>query len=113
MKRDNDYMRELLLKYEAQDSYQIVAVKELDGSNDKLLHHVDFLCDAGLLTPLNDHVYRLTNQGHDFLESIRNESIWRQTKSIIVKSGGNATLDILMGGGKRIPERGNRQKYGI
>ena len=96
MKRDNDYMRQLLLKYEAQDSYLIVAVKELDGGNDKLLHHVDLLCDAGLVTPLNDHVYRLTNQGHDFLEAIRNETIWKKTNDVIVKAGGQATLEIFM-----------------
>jgi len=97
MKRDNDYLRQLLLKYEADDSHQIVAVKELDGSNEKLVYHVDLLCDAGLVAPLSNQVYRLTNQGHDFLEAIRNETVWKKTNDVIVQTGGLVTLDILMG----------------
>ncbi|MDE2739867.1 MAG: DUF2513 domain-containing protein [Paracoccaceae bacterium] len=92
MKRDNDYMRELLLKFEADDSDHFLAVRAFE-SDEKFLHHVDLLCDAGLVTPLSDSVYRLTYEGHDFIAAIRDPGIWQK----VVEKAGGAGIDILIG----------------
>ena len=67
MKRDDDYIRELLLKTEEDDNPQIVAVKTLNPSpeDSKRNYHVDLLTDAGFMVQVGEGVYRLTNQGHD------------------------------------------------
>ena len=50
--------------------------------------------DAGYITEESNEVYRLTSQGHDFIESIRDEGIWNKTKAMVSETGGNATLEI-------------------
>lgn len=39
-------------------------------------------------------VYRITNQGYDYLAAIKNETIWGKTKSGSAKVGG-VTLDMM------------------
>ena len=36
-----------------------------------------------------------TNSGHDFLEAIRDNTIWNSTKTAVAEIGGGATLDII------------------
>ncbi len=58
-------------------------------------YHVELLCDAGLMCPVGRGTYRLTHQGHDFLDAMRDEGIWSRTKDAVAQSGGNATLEIV------------------
>ncbi len=60
----------------------------------KRYQHAELLCDAGFFEAVNEGVYRMTNQGHDYLEAVRNNTIWEKTKvgaSVI----GGATLNIM------------------
>lgn len=50
---------------------------------------------TGELCGVKVDVAELTMKGHDFLGSIRKESIWRQVKDVVAKAGGNVTLGIL------------------
>ncbi len=95
MKRDNDYLRTLLLKFEADDSALVFVSRELNPSQEKSKfgYHVELLCDAGFMRPVSTSDYRVTSQGHDFLESIRDEAIWEKTKAGVNKIGG-ATLSV-------------------
>ena len=40
-------------------------------------------------------LYRLTNEGHDFLDSIRNETVWNRTKVKLVEFGGSSSLEVV------------------
>ena len=88
MQRDIDFMRELLLKYEADDSPLIITT--LEGSTEKDNFHIQLLCDAGLLMKTNTNTYRITNDGHDFIANISDKTIWKKTKEKAKKLGNDA-----------------------
>lgn len=50
---------------------------------------------AGLVTRYSKNAFHITNEGHDFLEAIRDEGLWQKTKDTVSKTGGNATLEIV------------------
>ena len=50
--------------------------------------HARWLADAGLFHEVNRDVFRITNQGHDYLASIKDEGIWRKTKASAASVGG-------------------------
>ena len=50
-------------------------------------------------------LYRLTTEGHDFLDSIRNETVWRRTKTKLAEVGGNAPLAIIKTAAHEIMKR--------
>ncbi len=96
MKRDNDYIRQLLFEMEASEGYGFDASKGFSNRVAiKRVYHMELLCDAGLAKDLNHGFHRLTNAGHDFLDAMRDEGVWQRTKDTIATAGGNATLDIL------------------
>ena len=100
MKRDNDYLRNLLFKIESNDGY-LIFVPHTYGMSDEQLkeyYHVQLLCDAGYLVKLRDTEnsgYRLASQGHDFIDTIRDKGVWEKTKAAVSQKGGNATIEIL------------------
>ena len=95
MKRDNDYIRDFLLKFEEQKEPLLYRPPTMDGGDIKERHHIHLLCDKGYMVEINEGVYRLTNSGHDFIEAIRDEGIWNRTKQQIADTGGNVTLEII------------------
>ena len=96
MKRDDDYIREMLFDVEASDEIYLTAPLFLSMTPDqeKLHQHAELLCDAGFFEAVNKGVYRMTNQGHDYLGVIRSNSVWGKTKKGAAKIGG-ASLGIL------------------
>lgn len=97
MQRDNDYIRELLLEIENCDKTILIFPKTMGMSNNaaKKWYHLQLLCDSGYLVEVNESAYRLTAEGHDFIESIRDYGIWNQIKSAIAQTGGSATLELI------------------
>lgn len=97
MIRDDDYLREVLLEWEAEGEWLIAVPNHLGGSEEdrKYLGHVMLAVDAGLVAPVGKDTYRLTAQGHDYLDALRDEGIWSRTKQTVAETGGNATLSIL------------------
>ena len=96
MERDKDYLRELMLAFEAQADH-IIPVADLivfEGDR-RRAGHVKLLIDEGLLESPGRGVVRITARGHDFIESIRDPGIWARTKEAVAETGGNATLDIV------------------
>lgn len=90
MKRDDDFIRDLLFEAEASDQPYLVAVLVMNPSEVDLKRHMHavWLSDAGFFQEVNNGVFRITNQGHDYLAAIRDEGIWQKTKMAASTAGG-------------------------
>ena len=101
MKRDMDLIRELLLAIEDHpqlDGNQLIQYDDNENfgitefPREQVIYHIRMLIDQGLIN--GELVYggpiisKLTWQGHDFLDAIRDPDIWRQTKEGAKKAGG-------------------------
>ncbi len=105
MKRDLDLIRTLLLEIEEKDdeSGEIISLADEFNLDEKLVGHLRLLVEAGLVDAeeslnqerkLNFLVYRVTWQGHDFLDSVRDDEIWKMTKDGAMNAGG-FSVDLL------------------
>jgi hypothetical protein len=96
MERDMDLIRHLLLFVEKDSLFDGRAMisPEIPSdfgadhySLDQVAYHVGLLIEAGLLKgavgPVAPYVSRLTWQGHEFLDDIRDQAIWAKTKERI------------------------------
>ena len=90
MKRDDDYIRDLLFEAEASDQPYLLAVLVMSPSEADLKRHMHavWLSDAGFFQEVNKGVFRITNQGHDDLAAIRDDGIWKKTKAAASSAGG-------------------------
>lgn len=106
MQRDMDYVRELLLDIEGKERPGLKDLLPVNAGNDeylKLAEHLRMLVDeAGFVSGTPAHNLagknwldlRLTWQGHDFLNSVRDPETWVKTKKGALAAGG-WTVDIL------------------
>lgn len=84
MKRDMAVIREILLSIEANDE-----VSPIDGYSSEIIEkHVQLLLEAKLIDrnslgilPAMVTVTKLTWNGHEFLDSTREEQVWNTIKS--------------------------------
>jgi len=102
-KRDLERMREILLHLEGQDSDDGWIWTRSDvfyrASDD---HQIELIKQAGFLeggnrtksTLVTDRL-RITVSGHDYIDAIRNEGIWAETKNAVAETGGSATVEIV------------------
>jgi hypothetical protein len=65
------------------------------ASNMIKAEHMRWMLDAGWLEKLGGRHVRVTSLGMDFLESIENEGVWRETKKRIAAEGGSFALEIV------------------
>ena len=96
MKRDDDLLRSILFELEEEEdiwSTKYAASLLMSPEERRRLGHVLLLADAGLLAQ-EGHAVRLTASGHDYLDAIRNDNIWKRTKDGAAAVGG-VTLGIL------------------
>jgi predicted transcriptional regulator len=114
MKRDDDYLRQLLMRIEDYErpSYPFDLLLEATIEEKKELHHLQILCDAGYLSVNEKKHYRITNQGHDFLAVIRDDTIWQKIKTIVAPVGG-ATLGIIKNVGEALLKSGISSQTGL
>ena len=131
MKRDMDMVRDLLLKIEGgQRSFDLLTpeIAEMFGQNrdgrlpreqaELLEYHLTLLDNAGLITiqaKLSGAVWRIghiTWAGHDFLDTIRDPAIWRETKARVKQAGG-FSLDLLKALAKGLIKKKIEQHTGI
>ncbi|MCJ2126789.1 DUF2513 domain-containing protein [Methylobacterium sp. J-077] len=99
MKRDMDFIRNILLDVEAgkmQTRYEEL-IGKTDEENglelDKLRYHYKLIADAGFVTCIKDLSLGqvpidLTWLGCDFVDTIRDDDVWRKTKSGASKAAG-------------------------
>ena len=84
MKRDWDKVRELLLFVEENDSADLTKCDDTTKQHGKLLLEEGYVEN---LSPIGGVVLgRLKWEGHDLIDSIRDESVWKETKSRLAKS---------------------------
>jgi len=101
VKRDMDLIRALLLRIEEHDI--VVYISDLKGApslqdfeDDVLIYHLDLMEEAGLINGKRTSglstvgpwiVQRLTWEGHEFLDTVRDPDIWKKTKNGASKAG--------------------------
>lgn len=79
---------------------------EYEGYSERVvIEHLEILIEAGLVvgtiietlgdsgTPM---VSRLSWTGHDFLDAMRDETIWNRAKNTVLKRAGGITFEIFM-----------------
>ncbi|HET6408755.1 MAG TPA: DUF2513 domain-containing protein [Chthoniobacteraceae bacterium] len=106
MKRDWDLLRDILNCIEEHDRTNL---SESDWTPERA-YHVWLLLDAGLIAGLeaqrdfdgrvSDFTWQpvpmLTVKGHDFLDTIRDDTIWKKTKAYVMSAGGALTLSVIV-----------------
>jgi hypothetical protein len=108
MKRDMELIRKILLATEESPSaWAPSAVQELqmEGySEEEVGYHALLIIEAGLAqgkeTPVpgfapRGFIYRLTWDGHEFLDAARDETRWKQAWTIVGQHAGSVTIDVL------------------
>lgn len=97
MRRDDDYLRSMLMHFEAQPGSVFVDPIHMNmtESEAKQHYHIQLAMDAGLLCPAGKGTFRMTNASHDYLAAIKNDSIWAKTKAAVAEQGGSASLEIV------------------
>lgn len=125
MKRDMDLVRNLLLSIESNpqlDGMTWVMPDEpsdlgiIDHSFEDVVYHLVMLIEADLIvgkkTMQMPMISKLTWQGHDFLDSIRDPVIWRETKEGAKKAGG-FSLELLSALAKGLIKKKIEEHTGI
>lgn len=99
MKLNYDCVRDLLLYLEnnlTYDNYVSIGNLKLNNySSDELTYTSEKLTEAGYINSIIGHsddypviiVKSITYNGHQYLDSIRNNTIWKETKSKLSKIG--------------------------
>jgi hypothetical protein len=117
MKRDLDLYRTLLFEMVDAPSSKSNRFFFQDAKEDETVeeYHIDLLIQQGFLKVESERcdppgpggssmkgrrVVRnlcvsVTNSGHDYVDAVRNEGIWNQTKAAVAKAGGSATIEVI------------------
>lgn len=115
MQRDDDLLRKLLFEAEEYDRGHLSSFEFEVSDEDyhRLDHHLLLLLDAGLMDVHPQHGgYRLTSAGHDFLEAVRNDTVWNKTKKIAY-DGGAASLGVFFDVAVGLAKQKITEKTGI
>ena len=104
MKRDMELIRMVMLEAEkSQDPYELIDPK-IEGHNElEISYHLALLDDAGLLHGKDRSaigVFRwsagpLTWAGHEFVDAVRDESVWKEALAITAKSSDGTVFELL------------------
>ncbi len=106
MVRNWEIIREILLKLEKMSPDKTLRLGDFPEEKAyDYSYHVELLFEAGLIygemlkelgTQASDFLaLRLTWAGHEFLDSIRSDTVWDKTKSRFVKEGISMTFDLI------------------
>ena len=104
MKRDIELIIMVMLAVEkSKDPYELVDPKFEGHDETEISYHIALLDDAGLLHGRDRSaigVFRwsagaLTCAGHEFVEAIRDDSVWKEALAITAKSGDGTVFEIL------------------
>ena len=107
MERDLDLVRGMLLGVEkAGTPTEIMALGLEETDFQVLAYHAQILVEAGLLKaritwvdnsdlPVSVVVERLTWEGHDYLDAVRDDGIWVKTRALVRERAGVAALEVV------------------
>jgi hypothetical protein len=113
MKRDWDVVRKILLKLEELGNTTSYLEPDQVNSYDpeQVSYHMQLLDEAGLIeakcgrahgAPLHCRAMRLTWRGHEFLDQVRQDSVWNKVKGTAREQGLDLTLDVIVSIAKTI-----------
>ena len=104
MKRDLDLVRQLLLQIEGLPAGPPAQYRASEIEDPVLLAHFELVLASGLV---NGKISRsqssrgdvisisgLTWEGHEWIEMVRSQSVWNETKSMLLDSGGALTYEL-------------------
>ncbi|MEP3946232.1 DUF2513 domain-containing protein [Ascidiaceihabitans sp.] len=108
MKRDDDLIRDLLFRIEAEGdhlSMDFTVTLGMSAEKRREVGHIRLLADAGFvaLSGKSGDVVRITNDGHNFIAAIRDDTTWAKTKEVTSKAGVSiltVMFDVAVGLGK-------------
>lgn len=115
MKRDMELVRSILLALEAvPEDEQVPNPLVIDGySEDSVGHHVHLMGEAGLLntaditascsTSDQALAFGITWAGHEFIDTMRSQEVWEQTKQAMKDAGGGG-FSMMLDFGKKVAE---------
>lgn len=112
MKRDMDLIRDILLEIESASDRNIVRRQKavsIEGVPEAvILDHINLLQNAGVLTPFMNQFGKtqvdslsISWMGYEFLDTIRDEEVWRKTKQV-TKAAGGWSFELLQDTAKNI-----------
>jgi repressor of nif and glnA expression len=118
MFRDWEIIREILLRLEdGEKPNEHISAKEFKNFEEQsVAYNIRLLAEAGFIeakiSNLSDGsgkighaiAVRLTNSGHDLLDTIRNDTIWNKITEKFSDKGLNMTFDLVISVGKKIIE---------
>lgn len=115
MKRDMDLIRKILFEIEKFEEYHYSNPISIEGYSDGITsYHILILHEAGLIVARDNwheiwksyySPIRLTWEGHEFIDLVREDTIWKEAKRIMANTGGMAfeiLLKVLMDYLKRL-----------
>lgn len=122
MRLNKELVREILLEVEASDTSPRSWINlSSEGHGEEVIaYHVMLLDEAGLLVAqdlssmsrFDWRPKRLTISGHEYLDTIRDNEVWRLTKAGAEKTGG-ASLAIMLELGKAYGKQVLKDRLGI
>ena len=104
MKRDMNTIRDILLKIEETPRERLDFLEPPTGcSYTKMTEHLIMLDDAGfiegqLIVEFQARrylVHKITWDGHDYLETIRNTEVWNQVQEKLKPVGGDFAFEVV------------------
>ncbi|HEY5505834.1 MAG TPA: DUF2513 domain-containing protein [Sedimentisphaerales bacterium] len=107
MKRDMDLIRHILIEVEKGDGKVIQTIPLPDGITEEMFaYQVALMRDAGLLEAhihgtafqpvLKVTITRMTWFGHDFLQSVRDDTLWAKAKDSVLKPAASWSFSLLV-----------------
>lgn len=109
MRRNPELFRKLMLAIE-QTSQPLTDETQIDGySRDEVAYHMHRIIEAGFAEgrAIEDHsggnttvpnrvvIFRMTNAGHDFIDNIRDDTVWRDVRKRLTAVGGSAAVEVI------------------
>lgn len=107
MKRNWDMIRDILTRLEEviNDEGCLNLSSFPQGRAPEISYHMELLMEAGLVKgqmskeigpgPHDFFAFRLTWQGHEFLDTIRSDTVWQNTKKSFLSQGISMTFDLV------------------
>lgn len=110
MKKNADLFRQLMLDMESSDR-PITHDHEVPGyTRDEVAYHLALIVKSGFVDGPKPVYYmdgtnstipgavlalRLTPAGHDFIDNLRDETVWKKVKERVATAGGSVSIEIL------------------
>jgi len=107
MKRDLDLVRSILISMEASEHGISGVCPSVEGfSEEQIGYHVYIMGQAGLITAAETTCMSdpspsaipmsITWAGHDFLDSVKDETLWKKAKTMVLKPAAGVAFDVLV-----------------